>query len=311
MRLFMQVKGGETVYEEGDIADELSFVYRGKVNVVRLETRLAPGRRLTSRPANTPQMRLVQVDELRTDKKHQTLTVKTVTGMVSAGGLFGDFEYVSHGTRIVRYEALQSCKLYSVSSGQPGMHSWTQRVLLTSMRLLLTLDTQSICQLSYARLQGAIEEHPAAGKRFVSALKERRDLFVAQLVRHKQFRCGRVWAWAARGALRWHLGLKASPRTHHAHPAHPAHPAHASPCSRAPGNKIVVKDSAPDMGSPRLGMYGFGGSLPTPRAETFPPSLSERWEGSDVSFSRKDFIPPPRRPIPDQIADGGYVWGLA
>ena len=61
----------------GDVADELSFLYRGKV-------------------------RLIQVDELRTDQKGETMRLRTGTGIVHAGGLFGDFEFVSHGTRIVR-----------------------------------------------------------------------------------------------------------------------------------------------------------------------------------------------------------------
>lgn len=122
-------EGGECIYESGDIADEMSFIYRGRV-------------------------RLVQVDELRTNIKNSTVTIKNVVGMAQAGGFFGDFELVSHGTRIVRYEAIQSCKIYSVR---------------------------------YDKVRAAIEAHPAAGKRFMNELKRRRELCIGQLVSHKKF----------------------------------------------------------------------------------------------------------------------------
>jgi hypothetical protein len=107
----VQVLGGETVYRQGDVADELSFVYRGQV-------------------------RLVVPDGPR---------AKAALGLVTAGGMCGDVEFASKGSRLATYEALRRCQLYAVR---------------------------------YEKLRAAVEAHPAPGKRFCNEIQRRWKLFV-------------------------------------------------------------------------------------------------------------------------------------
>ena len=67
-----------------------------------------------------------------------------LAGYSTGGGYFGDFEFYKKSVRTARYEAAQSCTLLAID---------------------------------YKHFLKAIEDHPIAGKRFMSRLKSRYDLF--------------------------------------------------------------------------------------------------------------------------------------
>ena len=147
---------GEMIYEMGDIATEVSFIIRGSVRITAFGFGGVGGKNRPESDKNkaSPDGELenkITHHENESRKRKKQITY-SLLGYSSAGGYFGDLEFVKKSTRIARYVATDSCSLIAIT---------------------------------YEKLNKAIAKYPEAGGRFLAELKSRYDNF--QVVQRETF----------------------------------------------------------------------------------------------------------------------------
>ena len=143
---------GEVIYEMGDIATEVTFIIRGSVRITAFGLGGVGGKSRPDSYGNEMSPDGKALDNGTQRRKKSKNINYSLLGYSSAGGYFGDLEFVKKSTRIARYVATDSCSLIAIS---------------------------------YEKLNEAIAMHPSAGNKFLADLRSRYENF--QMVQRETF----------------------------------------------------------------------------------------------------------------------------
>ena len=122
-----EVAQGELIAEKGDIAEELTFILRGNVQIWNVRQAVGIGSADLSRLDVTNEERVVE-------------------GYATQGNFFGDFEFLTKGTRSANYTAFSHCDMLAIS---------------------------------YTNLQILISKYKTAGQRLLKRINRRAQLYDA------------------------------------------------------------------------------------------------------------------------------------